>query len=60
MISPILPFSNSAVPDASAHGLVFADFSWEASEAKKELVFNAVQADENGEMPKIGHSALEL
>jgi len=59
MISPVLPYSNSAIPDASAHGLVFADFSWEASEAKKESVCSAILDDDNGNMPKIGHSALE-
>jgi lipopolysaccharide transport system ATP-binding protein len=36
MISPVLPYSNSAPPDASAHGLVFADFSWEASAASSQ------------------------
>jgi lipopolysaccharide transport system ATP-binding protein len=57
-ISPVLPYSNSAIPDASAHGLVFADFSWEASEAKQEPVCNILDGD-NGNMPKIGHPALE-
>jgi lipopolysaccharide transport system ATP-binding protein len=57
-ISPVLPYSNSAVPDASAHGLVFADFSWTASELKTESVRSAIQNDGNGNMPKIGHSAL--
>jgi lipopolysaccharide transport system ATP-binding protein len=59
MISPVLPYSNSASPDASAHGLVFADFSWEVAEAKKESVRSAIQDDENGNMPKIGRSVLE-
>jgi len=59
MISPVLPYSNSAIPDASAHGLVFADFSWEISEAKKESIRSAIQDDENGHMPKIGRSVLE-
>jgi lipopolysaccharide transport system ATP-binding protein len=58
-ISPVLPYSNSAVPDASAHGLVFADFSWEAAEAKKESVCSTILDSNNGNMPKIGHSALE-
>jgi lipopolysaccharide transport system ATP-binding protein len=58
MVSPVLPYSNSAVPDASAHGLVFADFSWSASELKTESVCSAIQDDGNGNMPKIGHSAL--
>jgi lipopolysaccharide transport system ATP-binding protein len=58
-ISPVLPYSNSTVPDASAHGLVFADFSWEASEAKKESVCSAILDGDNGNMPKVGHSALE-
>jgi lipopolysaccharide transport system ATP-binding protein len=60
MISPVIPYPNSAVPDASAHGLVFADFSWEASEAHKESVWSAIQDHENGNMPKVGHSALEI
>jgi lipopolysaccharide transport system ATP-binding protein len=38
VISPVLPYSSSAVPDASAHGLVFADFSWEVSEANRTLL----------------------
>jgi len=59
MISPVLPYSNSAIPDASAHGLVFADFSWAASELKKEPVSSAIQDSENGNRPKIGLSALE-
>jgi lipopolysaccharide transport system ATP-binding protein len=45
MVSPVLPYSNSAVPDASAHGLVFADFSWEAAEAKKDAVLSSIQVD---------------
>jgi lipopolysaccharide transport system ATP-binding protein len=59
LISPVLPYSNSAIPDASAHGLVFADFSWGISEAKKESVFSAIQDNENGNVPQIGYSALE-
>jgi homopolymeric O-antigen transport system ATP-binding protein len=59
MISPVLPYSNSAIPDASAHGLVFADFSWEASEAKQEPVCSTILDGDNGNMPKIGHPALE-
>jgi hypothetical protein len=39
--------------------LVFADFSWEASEAKKESVCSAILDGDNGNMPKVGHSALE-
>jgi lipopolysaccharide transport system ATP-binding protein len=59
IISPVLPYSNSAIPDASVHGLVFADFSWEASEAKTEPVCSTILGGGNGNMPKIGHSALE-
>jgi lipopolysaccharide transport system ATP-binding protein len=59
IISPVLPYSSSAIPDASAHGFVFADFSWEASEAKKESVRGAILDGDDGNMPKIGHSALE-
>jgi lipopolysaccharide transport system ATP-binding protein len=58
-ISPVLPYSNSAIPDASAHGLVFADFSWKASEAKRDSGFSAVRDDENCKPPQIGCSALE-
>jgi lipopolysaccharide transport system ATP-binding protein len=32
MISPVLPYLHSAPQDVTAHGLVFADFVWEASE----------------------------
>ena len=59
MISPVLPYPNSAPPDASAQGFVFADFSWEASEAQKEPVGNTIQDDGNGSMAKIEHSSLE-
>jgi lipopolysaccharide transport system ATP-binding protein len=59
MISPVLPYPNSAPPDASAHGFVFADFSWEASEVQKESVCSTIQDDGNGSMAKIEHSALE-
>ena len=52
LISPVLPYPNSAIPDASAHGLVFADFSWEASEATEEPGCSAIQEDGNGNMPK--------
>jgi lipopolysaccharide transport system ATP-binding protein len=31
MISPVLPYLNSAGQDATGYGLVFADFAWEAS-----------------------------
>ena len=59
IISPVLPYSNSADPGASVHGLVFADFSWEASETKKEFVGSAILDIQNGDSPKIGHPALE-
>jgi lipopolysaccharide transport system ATP-binding protein len=59
IISPVLPYSNSASPDASANGLVFADFSWEASEAKPESVCSTILDGGNGNMPKIEHSAVE-
>ena len=59
MISPVLPYPNSAPPDASAHGFVFADFSWEASEAKKEPIGSTIQDDGNGNLAGIEHSALE-
>jgi lipopolysaccharide transport system ATP-binding protein len=60
MISPVLPYSTSSGPDASAHGMVFADFSWAASEAKKKSTSSTIQDDEVADMPRIGHSALEI
>jgi lipopolysaccharide transport system ATP-binding protein len=60
MISPVLPYPNSAPPDASAQGFVFADFSWEASEARQESAASIVLQDGgNGKMPQIEHSTLE-
>jgi lipopolysaccharide transport system ATP-binding protein len=59
VISPVLPYSNSAVPEASAHGLVFADFSWEASEAKIEPVESVLRDDQNGNTSQIGHLAFK-
>jgi lipopolysaccharide transport system ATP-binding protein len=47
MISPVLPYPTSAVPDASAHGLVFGDFSWEASDANDEFVSGGIVANSN-------------
>jgi lipopolysaccharide transport system ATP-binding protein len=62
LISPVLPYSNSAIPDASAHGLVFADFSWETSEAKKGSGSGryATHANGNGAALKIEQPALEV
>ena len=57
-ISPVLPYPNSAPPDASADGYVFADFSWEATEAKKESAGNSIHG--NGNMPEIEQRALEI
>jgi lipopolysaccharide transport system ATP-binding protein len=37
-VSPVLPYATSAVADASAHGVVFGDFCWEASDASEESV----------------------
>jgi len=37
-VSPVLPYATSAVADASAHGVVFGDFSWEASDVSEESV----------------------
>jgi lipopolysaccharide transport system ATP-binding protein len=42
-VSPVLPYSNSAEPDASAQGSVFADFTWEVSESRAGSVSSAVQ-----------------
>jgi lipopolysaccharide transport system ATP-binding protein len=50
-ISPVLPYPQSAVPEASAPGLVFADFSWEASEAQKEAEDDPFQQDKIGNVP---------
>lgn len=58
LISPVLPYPNSAPPDASAHGYVFADFSWEATEAKKESAGNSIHGNSN--MPEIEQPALEI
>jgi lipopolysaccharide transport system ATP-binding protein len=52
VISPVLPYSNSASSDASANGLVFADFSWEASEAKEESACRTILDGGNGNMPE--------
>jgi lipopolysaccharide transport system ATP-binding protein len=57
-VSPVLPYPNSAPPDASAHGYVFADFSWEATEAKKESAGNSIHG--NGNMPEIEQPASEI
>ena len=48
VISPVLPYPNSAGPDASAHGLVFGDFCWEASAPQEEFVSTASPADISG------------
>jgi lipopolysaccharide transport system ATP-binding protein len=55
-VSPVLPYSNSSYPSASAHGLVFADFSFAASEAKEEFLGNY----KNGNTQKIELPALEV
>jgi lipopolysaccharide transport system ATP-binding protein len=60
IISPALPYPHSAVPDASAHGLVFAEFSWQASEVQKEFLCGSIQERENGNIPDQGHCALEV
>src|SRR5258708_10164662 len=53
LISPVLPYSNSAGSSASAHGLVFADFSWAASNLKTQSVSTALQDDGNSKVPQI-------
>jgi lipopolysaccharide transport system ATP-binding protein len=60
MISPVLPYPNSAAPDASAFGTVFSDFSWEASETKTDFECNSIENYENGNMHKVGRSAMEV
>jgi len=59
-VSPVLPYPHPSIPDASVHGLVYADFSWETSEAENESGCGAIQGYQNGNKPKIGHSALEV
>jgi len=60
MISPVLPYPNSAPPDASAHGFVFADFSWKASEAKTEYVCSTIRDYGNGNNSKVERSRVGL
>jgi lipopolysaccharide transport system ATP-binding protein len=59
IISPVLPYPNSAPADASAQGFVFADFAWDASEVKKESVASIIQEGGNGNMPQVEEAALE-
>lgn len=59
-ISPVLPYPHPSVADASHHGVVYADFSWEASEVEKESAYCAIQNNENSKTSKIGHPALEV
>jgi lipopolysaccharide transport system ATP-binding protein len=54
-ISPVLPYSNSAPPDASKDGFVFADFKWQAREVKSETV----PPYTNGSAPILEEPALE-
>jgi lipopolysaccharide transport system ATP-binding protein len=60
IISPVLPYAHSSSPYASASGLVFADFSFEASESKEAGVSSAVPNFENVDRLKTEHSALEV
>jgi lipopolysaccharide transport system ATP-binding protein len=53
MISPVLPYPNSAVPDASARGLVFGDFSWQASKPNEESLFRTMSAEVNGNITNV-------
>jgi lipopolysaccharide transport system ATP-binding protein len=59
-VSPVLPYPHSAPPDASAHGFVFADFAWEASEANDESAGSETADYGNGDRPKIEEPALEI
>ena len=59
MISPVLPYPNSTDPGAIALGMVFAEFAWDASEARRESAYNSFQGNENGGVP-MGQSALQL
>jgi lipopolysaccharide transport system ATP-binding protein len=58
LISPVLPYPTSADASASALGLVFSDFSWEASEATNEVAYTEINDDENGKMLAIERSTL--
>jgi lipopolysaccharide transport system ATP-binding protein len=60
IISPVLPYPNSSSPTASASGMVFADFSFEASEAKEEDESSAIPKYENSDTLKPEHSALQV
>jgi lipopolysaccharide transport system ATP-binding protein len=51
MISPVLPYQTSAVPEASVHGLVFGDFCWEASDANAESLSGTMLVDVTGNNP---------
>ena len=60
VISPVLPYPSSAFPSASAHGLVFADFAFEASEAQNESRRSALPDYQNGKLSEIEQPALKL
>ena len=53
-VSPVLPYANSAVPDASAHGLIFSDFTWRLTESAARNVSDASQEEEEKLQPSIG------
>jgi lipopolysaccharide transport system ATP-binding protein len=55
IVSPVLPYPTSAVADASAHGLVFGDFCWEASDANAESVAGAMVIDASSATPTNDH-----
>jgi lipopolysaccharide transport system ATP-binding protein len=56
-VSPVLPYSSSAVADASTHGLVFADFKWEVFESKERSISSVVVKDEESIQPEMQYSA---
>jgi lipopolysaccharide transport system ATP-binding protein len=58
-ISPVLPYPNSAVPDASSHGLILGDFSWQASDADEESVSRTMPANINSNPPNSDHPVVE-
>ena len=59
LISPVLPYPTSAVPDASAHGMVFGDFCWEASDANEESVSRTMPVNVDGSPSNNNHPVLE-
>ena len=61
LISPVLPYSHSAIPAASDKGLVLADFSWTASEADSQPRGSAMEdAGEDGNLAEPSSTLLRV